>query len=126
LRAPKSRLRWGDRRISPLVFGPLWSIFSPAREISEYLPSLSSFVTQKPKLQLHVGRRNVWEWCRNEYSDPKVTKAGGDESRVLRGGSWIRNQDFARAAFRVVPRPSFRNDYLGFRVVCVSRIRSDR
>jgi len=24
---------------------------------------------------------NVWEWCRNEHSDPRKTSPGGDESR---------------------------------------------
>jgi hypothetical protein len=31
---------------------------------------------------------NLWEWCRNEYGNPRQVQPGGDESRVLRGGSW--------------------------------------
>ncbi len=66
---------------------------------------------------------NVWEWCRNEHGDPSKTQPGGDEPRVVRGGSWFLNQDDARAGFRYNLLPDSRNDNYGFRVVCASPIR---
>ncbi|MGF1614263.1 MAG: SUMF1/EgtB/PvdO family nonheme iron enzyme [Gammaproteobacteria bacterium] len=30
---------------------------------------------------------NVWEWCLNKYDDPMDTDLGGEDSRVVRGGS---------------------------------------
>jgi hypothetical protein len=42
--------------------------------------------------------------------------------RVVRGGSWINNQDNARASYRNNNRPDNRNNNIGFRVCCVSHI----
>ena len=44
------------------------------------------------------------------------------EPRVVRGGSWINDQDFARCAVRFGFDPSDRDYYVGFRVVCSSPI----
>jgi formylglycine-generating enzyme required for sulfatase activity len=66
---------------------------------------------------------DVWEWCRNEYSDPSKTQPGGYASRVVRGGSWILDQYFARAASRYLWPPDNRDGSGGFRVVCASPIR---
>jgi formylglycine-generating enzyme required for sulfatase activity len=63
---------------------------------------------------------NVWEWCLNEYAKPQHTGPGGEESRVLRGGSWGNDPGVARAGFRVGYRPGNRYDFIGFRVVCSS------
>ena len=65
---------------------------------------------------------DVWEWCLNQYDKPNDLSEGGDARRVVRGGSWDLNRDFARCAFRNVCDPDFRNSYLGFRVVCVAPI----
>ncbi|MBS1872362.1 MAG: SUMF1/EgtB/PvdO family nonheme iron enzyme [Acidobacteria bacterium] len=65
---------------------------------------------------------NVWEWCRNEYADPRKTGPGGGESRVLRGGSWDDGQGRARADARYFFHPGYRLYYIGFRVVCSSPI----
>jgi hypothetical protein len=43
-------------------------------------------------------------------------------SRVLRGGSWINNNDNARASYRNNNAPDNRNNNIGFRVCCVSHI----
>ena len=66
---------------------------------------------------------NVWEWCLNEYGKPDRIQPGGEESRVLRGGSWVSYRDAARADVRFINHPNNRFYYLGFRVVCSSPIR---
>ncbi|PUB76292.1 MAG: hypothetical protein DBP03_04845 [gamma proteobacterium symbiont of Ctena orbiculata] len=63
---------------------------------------------------------NVMEWCLNKYDAPEDTTI--DESgyaRVLRGGSWVRSRENARAANRYRNHPGDRGYYRGFRVVCV-------
>ncbi len=69
---------------------------------------------------------NVWEWCLNEYSNPDQTRLGGEESRVVRGGSWDNDRDFARADDRYDFHPNYRDDDFGFRVVCASPIPAER
>jgi formylglycine-generating enzyme required for sulfatase activity len=54
---------------------------------------------------------NVWEWTDSRYDADKDT-------RVVRGGSWLRSLDLARCSFRVWLVPELRNSGLGFRVVC--------
>ena len=66
---------------------------------------------------------NVWEWCRNQYDDPRQTAEGGTKSRVVRGGAWLNLQDGARADCRNYFIPGVRYYYIGFRVVCSSPIR---
>ena len=65
---------------------------------------------------------NVWEWNLNEYYKPENTSLEGNKGRVLRGGSWNYNPDFARASVRRRFVSDFRDLYLGFRVVCSSPI----
>jgi formylglycine-generating enzyme required for sulfatase activity/energy-coupling factor transporter ATP-binding protein EcfA2 len=60
---------------------------------------------------------NVWEWCLNEYGNPKRIQRSGDELRVLRGGSWNLNQISARAAYRGRGIPIDRSYSIGFRLV---------
>jgi hypothetical protein len=43
-------------------------------------------------------------------------------ARVVRGGSWINNQDNARASYRNNNSPDNRNNNIGFRVSCASHI----
>jgi formylglycine-generating enzyme required for sulfatase activity len=68
---------------------------------------------------------NVWEWCAdNWHPDYKTAPqdgsiwAGGDQSlRILRGGSWDRNNPvMLRSAGRSGGRPSDRDLNVGFRV----------
>lgn len=65
---------------------------------------------------------NVWEWNLNEYYKPENTSLEGNKGRVLRGGSWNYNPDFARASVRHRFVSDFRDLYIGFRVVCSSSI----
>jgi formylglycine-generating enzyme required for sulfatase activity len=66
---------------------------------------------------------NVWEWCLSNYRNPSLDAAGEDlrsmTSRVLRGGSWVNDQDLVRAAYRSYYDPNVRSYNLGFRVVLV-------
>ena len=76
---------------------------------------------------------NVWEWCLTKWQ-PLSDESGqdaynarkdsddetGDESRVLRGGSWFGGgpRNF-RSTYRNYGGPGARNCNVGFRVVCV-------
>jgi formylglycine-generating enzyme required for sulfatase activity len=64
---------------------------------------------------------NVWEWCLNKYDTPAVAESRADDfdKRVLRGGSWIDNQDGCRAADRNRNDPDDRSYDFGFRL-CLS------
>lgn len=63
---------------------------------------------------------NVWEWCDNVYAPTE--KEDSQATRVLRGGSWGDDQDYARSADRIGGFPIIRANLTGFRVVCVSPI----
>ena len=66
---------------------------------------------------------NVSEWCRDWYgtlaygADSKGSASGS--SRVQRGGSWYYTAGAFASSFRYHGNPSYRNDYLGFRLVMV-------
>lgn len=64
---------------------------------------------------------NVWEWCATAYCAPDDSGPGGDAPRVLRGGSWNYDRDFARTSFRSWDTPDARHADVGFRVVCAPR-----
>ena len=65
---------------------------------------------------------NVWEWCEDRfdlYSAAAVVDPCGPATgshRVYRGGSWDSDAGLVRAADRDAGDPSFRLDYLGFRL----------
>ena len=67
---------------------------------------------------------NVWEWCKDwyasSYSSYDTNNPTGPSSgsyRVCRGGSWGISAYNCRVANRSNGSPSFRNNFLGFRVV---------
>ena len=67
---------------------------------------------------------NVWEWTRSKWVEryPYVPgdgreEEGGDEPRVLRGGSFLINRRFVRAANRDLIAPVDRSYNFGCRVV---------
>jgi tRNA A-37 threonylcarbamoyl transferase component Bud32 len=66
---------------------------------------------------------NVWEWCLNEYNNPRNVDPAGDARRVVRGGAWGSNQTSARAAYRGSNAPDYCSYYIGFRLACSSPIR---
>ena len=65
---------------------------------------------------------NVWEWCYDWYdsietgnvTDPVGASSGS--CRVLRGGSWRYDANFASVCYRIDIIPDCRDSYLGFRV----------
>ena len=69
---------------------------------------------------------NVWEWCVDCYDRDFYTKVSAKVDpccvsgmyRVLRGGSWSNHALNCRSAVRLRYGPGYRNDYLGFRLVC--------
>ncbi|MCB0036568.1 MAG: SUMF1/EgtB/PvdO family nonheme iron enzyme, partial [Anaerolineales bacterium] len=72
------------------------------------------------KLDLYDLSGNVWEWCINKWNVPEdSTVDESSASRVLRGGSWSGNQDYARVALRNDDGPYDRDLNFGFRVCCV-------
>lgn len=66
---------------------------------------------------------NVWEWVGDWYAEeyyrtsPSVNPKGPEsgEHRVLRGGSWNNNKDYARSAYRWRNHPDYSSDFIGFR-----------
>jgi hypothetical protein len=67
---------------------------------------------------------NLWEWCLNKFNQPaEHIFVDTNDSRVLRGGSWLNCQEDAKAAYRDFAHPSGRYEGYGFRVVCMSPIR---
>lgn len=69
---------------------------------------------------------NVWEWCQDHWHDydggPTDGSAWISENdsayRVRRGGSWDFNPRYCRSAYRYYDNPKFRDNSIGFRVVC--------
>ena len=66
---------------------------------------------------------NVNEWCRDGMRDYDMADAIDPmgpmdmvTKRVIRGGSWVGDAKFVRAAYRFASHPSYRHDGLGFRV----------
>ena len=67
---------------------------------------------------------NVWEWTwdtwKREYGEASTNPDFVDSSadkRVFRGGSWNFDAEHARASFRLRFYPSFRLNFVGFRIV---------
>ena len=63
---------------------------------------------------------NVWEWCHDGYQSDLGSVALTDpvfsgSYRVLRGGSWLVNPRYMRAADRYYGTPAYRNFGIGFR-----------
>lgn len=69
---------------------------------------------------------NVWEWCKDWYSNSYVsydtnnpTGPSSGSYRVCRGGGWLNSASGCRVSNRVSNAPDYRSNGLGFRVVLV-------
>ena len=68
---------------------------------------------------------NTWDWTSSLLADypyddsPAHEDVNATGARVLRGGSWGSIRDCARASYRDYFDPDFRDNNVGFRVVCV-------
>ena len=60
---------------------------------------------------LHDMHGNVWEW----------TETAVGEDRVFRGGGWFRSAWYCESSLRYWLSPSFRYDFLGFRLCATQR-----
>jgi formylglycine-generating enzyme required for sulfatase activity/tRNA A-37 threonylcarbamoyl transferase component Bud32 len=66
---------------------------------------------------------NVWEWVTDWYDSSYYTQAppsnppgpAAGTYKVLRGGSWLFDELYARTAFRYSLRPDYTYDFTGFR-----------
>ncbi|MEM9452270.1 MAG: formylglycine-generating enzyme family protein, partial [Cyanobacteria bacterium P01_E01_bin.6] len=70
---------------------------------------------------------NVFEWCQDIWhpnyegapTNGNAWVTGGDDnSRVLRGGSWVSFPGYCRSAYRLDLNADNRDSAIGFRVVC--------
>ncbi len=76
---------------------------------------------------LHDVYGNVWEWCRDDYTEklpgrnnPVVFNKGNRIKQVARGGSWMSPAKYCRSAFRHRFTPDGRNiskTVVGFRII---------
>lgn len=59
---------------------------------------------------------NVFEWCLNEFKQPRRVEIGGEAFRSVRGGSWFQIRTWAYSFFRSGDEPYYRFNAMGFRL----------
>ena len=76
-------------------------------------------------LGLYDMHGNVWEWVQDcwidnysEHSDTQVAvETENCEQRVLRGGAWYNEAEYARSSYRSHEQPGYKDSGVGFRLV---------
>ena len=124
--------RWVDGRVYP--WGNTWDE-SKCRNYtnrgSETTCHAESYPEGRNPWGIYRMAGNVWEWCEDwfekdayeRYKRGDLTMHKNGDYRVLRGGSWsLDNTGYFRCSCRFRLDPMRRNDDLGFRVACSSRI----
>lgn len=115
--------RGTDNRIYP------WGNQSPSEELANYVLNVGNTtpVGSYPLGASPFGAwdmaGNVWEWVADWYgadyysSSPEANPQGPEtgSNKVLRGGSWLNNQPYLRAASRVDYTPDHGDNLIGFR-----------
>lgn len=78
------------------------------------------------KLGIRDMTGNVWEWCLDFYykytldfqKDP-VGSSSSSSRAIIRGGSYGKSADECRISYRMNAEPTKRDQYIGFRIVCI-------
>ncbi len=92
---------------------------------TSYLKGPSKVGSKKPnELGIYDMCGNVWEWCTDYYLDKYYEKSPVDNPvnttqtawRVIRGGSWHYNAEYATVTSRDGPEPTFTNYNYGMRL----------
>ena len=77
------------------------------------------------KLGIRDMTGNVWEWCLDFYYkytlDFQKDPVGSSSSSraIIRGGSYGKSADECRISYRMNAEPTKRDQYIGFRIVCI-------
>lgn len=102
-----------------------WDKYPRANTLESGINNRSMAVGMYPQGQAKCGgldmSGNLWEWCLNDYGNPKVVNSFDNrEYKVLRGGSRASVKHFAHISYRFDNKPSFIGDSYGFRLVVSS------
>jgi sulfatase modifying factor 1 len=117
--------RGTDGRIWPWghTFGPEHANVAGVRDGYAYTAPVGSYPAGKSPYGVYDLAGNVWEWVADWFDaqyyarSPARNPTGPPEGtlRVVRGGCWFADEQFARATYRNHAYPEARDNSLGFR-----------